>query len=121
MNNVLDALKHKRVIVCGGRSFEKWSLVQKTLAGLQPSVVIQGGAPGADRLAAKWADVNGVPLVTYPALRSRGKAAGPLRNRFMMEDRRPDLVVAFPGGRGTRDCIAKATEYQVAVMTIEDK
>ena len=115
-----ETLKHKRVIVCGGRTYEKWKTVHKTLAELQPCVIIQGGAPGADRLAAKWADINGIPTVTYPALWSRGKAAGPLRNRFMFEDSRPDLVVAFPGGRGTKDCVTKANEYQVSVLSIED-
>ena len=107
-----------RVLVCGGRSYEQWTTVRKTLEELRPTVIIQGGAPGADRLAAKWADVNGVPLVTYPALWSQGKRAGPQRNAFMLTDSRPDIVVAFPGGRGTQDMIMKAAEVGVTTQII---
>lgn len=90
-----------RVLVCGGRTFENWKAVRDALGALSPTVIIQGGAPGADRLAAKYADVNGIPLVTYPALWSQGKKAGPMRNSFMLQDSQPDVVLAFPGGRGT--------------------
>lgn len=107
-----------RVLVCGGRSFETWGVVQKALAEVKPSVVIQGGAPGADRLAAKWADVNHVPLVTYPALWHQGKKGGPVRNAFMLQDSRPDIVVAFPGGAGTRDMIAKAEAAGIPVKIV---
>lgn len=104
-----------RVLVCGGRSFDGWSAVHRTLSEIKPSVVIQGGASGADQLAAKWADVNGVPLVTYPALWKQGKKAGPIRNAFMLQDGRPDVVIAFPGGHGTEDMIRKAEAAGVPV------
>lgn len=97
-----------RVLVCGGRTFDNWKAVHRELHGIGPSVVITGGAPGADQLAGKWADKNGVPLVVYPALWSRGRKAGPERNAFMLKDSRPDIVVAFPGGRGTQDMVDRA-------------
>jgi hypothetical protein len=37
-----------------------------------------------------------------------GRAAGPRRNQRMLEDFRPDLVVAFPGGRGTAYMVRRA-------------
>ncbi len=107
-----------RVLVCGGRTFENWKVVSQHLSEIKPTVIIQGGASGADRLAAKYADVNGIPLVTYPALWSRGKKAGPQRNAFMLEDSRPDIVIAFPGGNGTRDMIDKAKRAGVRVLEI---
>lgn len=85
---------------------------------ISPSVVIQGGARGADALAAKWADHNGVPLVTYPPLWSRGRKAGPERNAFMLMDSRPDLVIAFPGGRGTADMVSRAKAAGIEVIEI---
>lgn len=97
-----------RILVCGGRDYDEWKNVHARLSELKPSVIINGGAPGADRLSSKWADINGVPLVEYPALWKQGKKAGPQRNAFMLTDSRPDLVVAFPGGRGTDDMIQKA-------------
>lgn len=107
-----------RVLVCGGITFDNWKTVHRELSGIGPTVIIQGGAPGADRLAAKYADVNGVPLVTYPALWSRGKKAGPERNAFMLEDSRPDIVVAFPGGRGTQDMVDRARKAGLLVTEV---
>lgn len=107
-----------RVLVCGGRNYDEWKSVSRVLSDLMPSVVIQGGAPGADSLAAKWADVNGIPLVTYPALWKQGKKAGPMRNKFMLADSRPDLVVAFPGGRGTDEMVKLAEACGVPVKAV---
>lgn len=69
-----------RLLVCGGRSYEDWNVISKTLKEINPTILIQGGAAGADRLAHKWADHNGVPVVTYPANWSAGKKGGPMRN-----------------------------------------
>lgn len=104
-----------RVIVCGGRSYENWRAVSEVLKEIKPTVLIQGGAPGADRLAQKWADHNGVPVVTYPANWRVGKKGGPMRNAFMLSDSRPDAVVAFPGGAGTADMVRKAEEAGIPV------
>lgn len=108
----------QRVLVCGGRTFDNWNMVHRELSKIGPSVVIQGGARGADALAAKWADHNGVPLVTYPALLSRGRKAGPERNAFMLADSRPDLVLAFPGGRGTVDMVSRAKAAGLEVIEL---
>jgi len=35
-----------------------------------------------------------------------GKKAGPLRNQRMLDEGKPDLVVAFPGGGGTKDMVS---------------
>lgn len=102
-----------RVLVCGGRTFDNWRLVRDTLNEHQPTVIIQGGAPGTDRLAAKYADVHAIPLVTYPALWRQGKKAGPLRNAFMLRDSRPDIVIAFPGGRGTDNMVLLAESSRI--------
>ncbi len=42
----------------------------------------------------------GIPVMTFPADREKhGRAAGPIRNKQMLEEGKPDLVAAFPGGR----------------------
>lgn len=107
--------------MCGGRTFDNWGVVSRTLRKINPGIIIQGGAPGADRLAAKYAECNGIPLITYPALwRSHGKAAGPLRNAFMLRDSRATLVVAFPGGPGTAHMVKHAKEQNVEVYRVGD-
>lgn len=41
------------VIVTGGRSFKDRGLMNKTLGNLKPTLVVQGGAHGADWFAAE--------------------------------------------------------------------
>lgn len=108
----------KRVLVCGGRTYDDRDMLNRTLLELAPDVVIQGGAFGADRMAQEWAAANSVPFVTYPANWKLGRKAGPIRNEFMLRDSRPDLVVAFPGGRGTADMVGRAKEAGIRVIEI---
>jgi len=50
------------LLVCGGRDFFDYELVERTLDALErPSLVIQGNARGADRLAKRWAKERGIP------------------------------------------------------------
>lgn len=108
-----------RVLVCGGRKFDEWQTVAKALDALEkPTVLMQGGASGADALAVKWAETRGVPVITFPANWRQGKKGGPLRNAFMLSEGKPDLVVAFPGGAGTDDMVAKARGAGVTVQHI---
>jgi predicted Rossmann-fold nucleotide-binding protein len=41
-----------------------------------------------------------------------------MRNQKMLDKGKPDLVVAFPGGRGTSDMISRAIKVPVRVITI---
>jgi hypothetical protein len=108
-----------RVLVCGGRSFSDKARVWWALDSFGPPEVrevISGMAPGADTLAAEWAERFGFPLHKFPADWSKhGKAAGPIRNQRMIEEGKPDLVIAFPGGRGTADMIRRAKAAGVEV------
>jgi len=127
-----------RVLVCGGRSYADKAKVYNTLDALceqrgmkgdedacgnwmpKDIRIIHGGATGADALADDWAVVNWVPVDEFKADWARdGKAAGPLRNQRMLVDGRPDLVVAFPGGRGTADMVRRARAAGVEVIEIE--
>jgi hypothetical protein len=78
--------------------------------------LVHGGALGADMAAGHWAERHGVFQEVYEAdWDGYGRAAGPMRNRLMLDDSRPDLVVAFPGGRGTANMvsIARMKNYPV--------
>lgn len=110
-----------KTLVCGGRDYADWRHIQATLAGLHEkrpiSLLIAGGAPGADDLAARWAQFTKLPVSVFPAnWKHEGRAAGPLRNRAMLTLGEPDLVVAFPGGRGTAGMVRLARDAGVEVI-----
>jgi predicted Rossmann-fold nucleotide-binding protein len=102
-----------RLLVCGGRDYKNKELLFKALKDANEkygiTLIIQGGAPGADALAKAWAMVNKVQQKEFKAdWNSHGKAAGPIRNRLMLTEGNPDLVYAFAGGIGTANMIAQA-------------
>jgi hypothetical protein len=109
-----------RVLVCGGRDYSDASRVDVVLRGIEPDVIIHGGASGADRLAGQWAWKNGKGCrVEFADWQLHGKAAGPIRNQKMLDEHAPDLVVAFPGGRGTADMVRRAKAKGVPVIELE--
>lgn len=109
-----------KVLVCGGRDYPGRYEVARVLSRLDPDIVAHGGARGADSHADAYCKDNAVPHVCYPANWALyGKAAGPIRNQQMLEDFQPDLVVAFPGGRGTAHMVKIAREAGVEVMEVD--
>lgn len=112
-----------RVLVCGGRDFADIELLEKTLDDLHRqypfSVVIDGDARGADRMAGIWADSRKISRAIFPAdWKTLGRAAGPIRNEQMLREGRPELVVAFPGGRGTAHMVRLSREAGVPVIEV---
>lgn len=122
-----------RVLVCGGRDYADKDKVWQALDGVFPisepdaygnylpvGTLIHGACPtGADHLADEYAVVNWLDLKRFPAdWTAHGKAAGPIRNQRMLDEGKPDLVVAFPGGRGTADMVRRARQSGVPVMEI---
>ena len=112
-----------RVLVCGGRDYADRDTLFRTLHEIAQRHngvrVIQGGAPGADMLAREWCRLHGYSYEHFPAdWKKHGKAAGPIRNAQMLAEGRPDVVVAFKGGRGTRDCVRQARAGGLPVVTV---
>jgi hypothetical protein len=114
------------VVVTGGRHYGKKKsereAVYAALDKAAPSVVLHGGASGADTIASEWCKLRGVWQVEYPADWSLGKAAGPMRNGRMCDDLKLYVadgyrigVVAFPGGAGTASCIRHADRRGIKV------
>lgn len=106
------------LLVCGGRDYAN----EEELFGVLDAVhrdpgiteIIQGGAKGADTLAFKYARHRGIMCTTFRAEWGRdGKAAGPIRNQRMLDEGKPDFVLAFPGGVGTADMVRRAKKAGV--------
>lgn len=126
-----------RVLVCGGRAYanQHWIFTVLTCQHmLTPfTELIHGDAGnvrvttmpdgldyeytlGADKLAGKWAESVEIPVRVFRAnWRLHGGAAGPIRNGQMLRDGKPDLVIAFPGGRGTANMIQQARAAGVKI------
>lgn len=113
-----------RVLVCGGRDFDDALTLGSWLGGIHKqrgiSLLIEGGAPGADFMARKFAEWQNIPVQTFEAEWERyGKSAGPRRNERMLSEGKPDLVVAFEGGKGTADMVRRARAADVEVLQAE--
>jgi hypothetical protein len=109
------------VLVCGGRNYRNVEEVFAALDELHEAspieLIIQGGAGGADQLARAWAIARGVSKATFWAnWEAHGRKAGPLRNQRMIDEAKPGLVLAFPGGRGTADMLRRANAAGVDIV-----
>lgn len=100
------------LMVCGGRDFNDRNLLFSTLDelitknGWTDIIVLEGEAKGADALAKDYVRDRNYLFKPYPAdWKNWGKAAGPIRNKAMVED--CDYCVAFWDGqsRGTKSSI----------------
>lgn len=92
-----------RVLICGSRDWTAKGPIEDMLDGMLyrfgSLTVVSGMARGADRIAADWAGERGEHLLACPAdWEAHGKAAGPIRNRLMLEEGQPDVVYAFKDG-----------------------
>jgi hypothetical protein len=114
-----------RVLVCGGRDFLNRTAVWKKLNDLRSKhgrlTIIQGGARGVDQMAREWCyDQRSVHMINEPAMwLQHGPAAGPIRNQKMLDEHKPDMVLAFPGGRGTADMVSRAEKAGVPIVRCE--
>lgn len=121
-----------RVLVCGGRDYNDRDHIHNTLCDIDAkrgpiTCIIHGAASGADSEAMIWVQsrmgraksVKHAPFVAN--WRELGNSAGPIRNARMLMEGKPDLVVAFPGGRGTADMVRQAKKAGVEVIDIEGR
>ncbi len=114
-----------RVLFCGSRNWTDQVAIISQLNDLPAdTVIIHGGARGADEMAGKMAeDILGMEVEVYEADWERyGRAAGPIRNKRMLDEGKPDLVIAFmkPESKGTKNMVEIAEKAGVPVQVIND-
>lgn len=113
-----------RLMVTGGRDFDDVRKMFNALDALHANrgpitLLIEGGANGADQIARTWAKLHHIPLTTFQAdWARRGPRAGPERNRRMIQESRPDLVAAFQGGPGTANAVSQARAAGIEVLDL---
>lgn len=141
-----------KILICGDRNYDNQALVWTVLDGFylnhnvgfgvahrDPFFIIEGGAKGADRLAKNW--VYDSPLHSSPDYNNHGasearivhlqfpanwneygRAAGPMRNFQMLNEGKPDIVLAFHDNieksKGTKHMVSVAKERGIPTYVI---
>lgn len=114
------------VAVTGGRTYSNWTVVHRELFSLIDGIenvhdwphILVGDAQGADKLVRETCKSLGIAYdVFYADWHKWGKAAGPKRNQEII-DCEPQLLIAFPGGRGTADMISRAECDKIEIRKI---
>lgn len=111
-----------RVLVCGDRKWDDEVAIKKELEALPPdSVIIQGFALGADRIAYLVASQLHLECISYPAQwKKYGRAAGQIRNMQMLLEGKPDVIFAFHhnilASKGTRNMVEQGLRTGVPVF-----
>lgn len=122
--------------VTGGRNYDnrqKLNLVlNRVLERFEVTLLIEGGATGTDYWARLWAEEQGIKVKTYEADWNNilaaeavightpfgiayNKLAGFVRNQKMLDEGKPNLVIAFPGGRDTADMIKRTIKSKTLI------
>jgi hypothetical protein len=110
-----------RILVCGDRNWKRMDVIERELKKFPPgTVVIHGAAKGADTLGGFVADKLGFKVIAFPAKWNiYGKGAGPVRNQQMLDEGKPELVLAFhenlSESKGTRDMVKRASGAGIKV------
>jgi hypothetical protein len=115
-----------RVLFCGDRHWTSRHVIYRWMVKVKPTVVIEGEARGADRIAREVADSLGIPVERYPANWSQyHRAAGPIRNKQMLVEGKPDLVLAFHddlnSSKGTKNMVTLAQKAGVPWKAINSR
>lgn len=123
-----------KILACGGRDnwdhegvtreldklHAEYLLEREMNIFIAPFLIITGGANGIDSCALQWAMTRGVKFQVFQAdWKGYGKRAGPARNLRMIIEGKPDLVLGFKGGTGTRDMINQATLAGIEVIEVK--
>ena len=126
-----------KILCCGDREWDDLQLIYDTLMEYPDfDYLIEGEAKGADKLSVSATEAIidfyrerrpektfDIEILKFPAEWSKyGLAAGPIRNQKMLDEGKPDLVIAFhddlDSSRGTRDMVKRALKQGFAVRLV---
>lgn len=101
-----------KLAIVGSRRFTNYDHMCRVLETPRENglikLIVSGGARGADSLAQRYAKEFGLPImIYYPDWEKYGKAAGVIRNQYIVDDADMMIAFAYDDSRGTRDSIRK--------------
>ena len=91
-------------------------MLDKTRAKHADMVLVHGGGPGVEKIAASWAERNGVDQVVCKPDWDRHGRAAPFRRNDELLNLLPKGVIAFPGSGITENLVDKARSLGIPVM-----
>ena len=112
-----------KVVITGGRDFNEKKYIHEQLDKIHSetpiTLLVQGNAIGADILSGMWATKNKIKMLTVKADWDKfGNKAGLIRNIEMADMYDYDMVIAFPGGRGTAHMIEYCESRNMNIIKI---
>ena len=108
------------VAIAGGKDVQDPAAViaklDQTRAKYADIVLVHGGGPGVERIAARWAERNGVDQVVCKPDWDRHGRAAPFRRNEELLQLLPKGVIAFPGSGITENLVDRARQLGIPVM-----
>ena len=110
------------IAIAGGRDIADPAAViarlDKAREKYADMVLVHGGGPGVEKIAARWAERNGVhQVVCKPDWDRHGRAA-PFRRNDELLNLLPKGVIAFPGSGITENLVDKARQLGIPVQRV---
>ena len=110
------------VAVTGGKDVTDadavWTTLDRAREKYGDMILLHGGGPGIEKIAASWADARGVnQVICRPDWNAHGKAA-PFRRNDELLNFLPKGVIAFPGSGITGNLVDKARQLGIPVYNV---
>ena len=90
--------------------------LDQTRAKYADIVLVHGGGPGVEKIAARWAERNGIDQVVCKPDWDRHGRAAPFRRNEELLNLLPKGVIAFPGSGITENLVDRARQLGIPVM-----
>ena len=108
------------VAFTGGKDFDDVTAIWQSLDSIKikydDMVLLHGGGPGAEKIAASWAEKNGVHQVVCKPNWDRDGKAAPFRRNDVLLNFLPKGLLAFPGSGITNNLVDKARKIGIPVL-----
>ena len=114
-----------KILITGSRDFDEPDKIKEVINSFSSdTIIIHGAASGADTLADKYGKEKGLEIMPFPAdWKKYGRAAGPIRNKQMLVEGKPDIVYAFyrdkAESKGTKNMVNQAIKAGIKVIEYE--
>lgn len=114
-----------KILVCGDREWKDKNSIKSVLSKYpSDTIIIHGNCRGADKLSGIVAKEFGMNVIPFPAdWKKYGKGAGHIRNQQMLDEGKPDRVIAFHSNlkesKGTLNMVTAARKVELPVEVIK--